>query len=373
MIIFRYFAREVFASLSAVTAVLLLIFLSNRFVHYLGAAVVGKLPAMVVAQLTILQIPHFLGLLLPLGMYIGILLAYGRLYVDSEMAVLYACGMSRKQLLGYTLIIALAVMLVVAVINLWLSPKVLSDKERLMEIARSASIVDTIAPGRFQYAAGGKQIYYVENISRDRTKVNTVFMAQRAKHENPKDNLVDPWHVMSAETGHINKNEDTGERFVVLKNGYRYHGKPGQKDFRIIKFGSHHIRLEIPQPTMGTDEQAMSTRELWSGASNPRYAAELQWRLSAPLSVLVLALIAVPMSRVKPRKGKYVQLIPATLIYIVYANLMIAGKAWVEEGIVPTYIGLWWVHACAIVVGLSIFYLPQIKLLVRAKRKRAAA
>ncbi len=191
----------------------------------------------------LLQVPHMLGLLLPLGMFVGMLLVYGRMYVDSEMTVLSACGMSTKKLTAYTMGIASIVLIIVALLNLYLSPKILGGKDRLYEFARSASIVDTIVPGRFQKVSGGKQVYYVEEVSRDRHTVNNVFIAQRAaKDDKPSHD----WNVLSARHGYVK--EDNHDRYFVLEDGTQYFGIPGERDYRIVKFGSLHTLIEVPRP-----------------------------------------------------------------------------------------------------------------------------
>jgi len=97
----------------------------------------------------------------------------------------------------------------------------------------------------------------------------------------------------------------------------------------------------------------LSTTTLWRERNkDPRAVAELNMRFALPLSVLILALIAVPLSRVETRKLKYMHLLPALLIYIVYMNLLLVGRAWLKQGKIAPGMGLWWVHGLFFVVGL---------------------
>ncbi|MBS0359183.1 MAG: LptF/LptG family permease, partial [Proteobacteria bacterium] len=177
MIIFRYLAKEIVSTMLAVTIILLLIFLCNQFVRYLGLAAAGKLPSLFVFRLMMLEVPNLLALLLPLGLFLGILLAYGRLYADNEMTALTTGGLSWGRFIGMTMTITVIVMLLVAFLVLWLGPKILTDREKLMTEGRNASIIDLITPGRFQVLSEGKKVVYIQSLTRDRKYAEDLFMA----------------------------------------------------------------------------------------------------------------------------------------------------------------------------------------------------
>ncbi len=352
MIIFRYFAKEVLTTLTAVTVVLLLIFLSNQLVHFLGLAAGGKLAGDVVFRLLGLQIPVLLGLLLPLGLYIGILLAYGRMYADNEMTVLAGCGVSQRQVLIMTLKIAAIVAVIVAIFMLWINPAVMAYRDKLMVSAGKTAILRTIMPGRFRVAPGGQSVFYVKGMSRDRTEAEDVFMARRNQDHRQG------WDLLSAHSTYQTIDKKTGDPELVINNGYRYMGQPGGKEFRIIKFKQYRVRIDRVAPKFSRDSDAMTTMELLRAKpTNLEVKAEFQWRLSLPLSALLLALLALPLSRVNPRQGKYARMVPAILIYVVYANMMFVDLKWTNDGKVPLWLGLWWVHvALLILIGLIYWY-----------------
>jgi lipopolysaccharide export system permease protein len=117
-----------------------------------------------------------------------------------------------------------------------------------------------------------------------------------------------------------------------------------------MKFAKHGIPFEISETQPGDlDDEAKTLAELLDTA-DPAAIAELQWRLSVPITLLVLTLIAVPLSRAPPRQGRYNNLILGVLIYIIYSNMLGASKAWVANESISPWVGLWWVH------GLFIFY-----------------
>ncbi len=349
-------------SLSVVTGVLLLIFICNQFVRYLSRAAAGKISGAIVFKIMSIQIPFLAGLLLPVGLFLGILLAYGRLYVDSEMTVLTACGLSRGQLLKMTQMMGLAVVVLVALLNFYVSPLLLAYQRAVMTQAESTALVDAIIPGRFQVTNGGKLVYYIEKFSHSKREVKNIFVAQK---ENGA--IEESWNVMAAKRGYEYKDPKTQDHFIVATDGHRYFGKPGEKQFKMIDFGKYGIRLPSDVSADDVTFEGMSSLHLLAlYRSVPKAAAELQWRISLPLSIPILILLAVPLSRVKPRKGRYAQLLPSILIYSIYGNMMFVAKDWVAHGKVPIYIGMWWLHAALLLFALTFYIKPQHKAALKA-------
>ncbi|GAB4393865.1 MAG: LPS export ABC transporter permease LptF [Gammaproteobacteria bacterium] len=363
MIVFRYLAREVFTTLIAITAILVLIFLSNQLVHYLAKAAAGKLSGKLLLHLLLLQIPHLLGLLLPLGLFLAILLVYGRMYVDNEMTVLFASGMTPLRLMGMTLALASGAMLIVAALNLWLSPVVTRDIANLMKQAKSAAIVELLIPGQFRESSDGRTIYYAQKISRDREHMYGLFMAQQ-QQDDPEH-----WTVMFAREGKIAIDPQDNQRYLVVSDGARYIGQPGMKDYRVVQFDSYHLPLRDEQETVGHyDEETLSTLQLIQQANDDnRVAAELQWRIAMPISLLLLALLAVPLSYIRPRHGKYAKILPAMLVYTVYANLLFVGRDWIQHGIISKQLGMWWIHGGLLLFTLAVLNNQRLRLLLRRK------
>lgn len=346
MIIFRYLTREVYSTLLAATIVLLLIFITNQLIHYLGEAASGGIPAKSVLQLMTLQVPLLLGYMMPLGLFIGILLAYGRLYVDNEMTVLSACGVSKWQLLAMTMGLTSFVVVLVAFLTLWLEPKVAWYRDHIFAEAAIASPLETVFPGRFQTLDKGKWVLYVGDVSRDHKKMRDVFAANFPGQFNA------PWTIVSAQ-GAYQAAQKNGDQFIVLTNGSRYLGIPGQKDFQIVHYGEYGVRLQSGKLHMNSETEYMPTTELIKkGNKNPKVAAELQWRLTMPVATLLLAFLAVPLSQVKPRSGRYAKLLPAILIFIAYVDLIFVAQGAIRKGTISPLPGIWMVHAGMLAFGI---------------------
>jgi lipopolysaccharide export system permease protein len=353
MIIFRYLTKEVLNTLLAVTFILLLIFLSKELVRYLGYAAQGKIGANILFQIMGLEIPYLLALLLPLGLYLGIVLAYGRMYADSEMRVLHACGFSVQRLMSITSVLAMIVAAIVFGLSLWLNPWIASHKDKIIAHSLSTdNVLNNLMPGRFQVSSDGKRVLYVEHISRDRKQASNIFLAdQGAKH----DDNTNVWTVVSAARGSQMMEKKTKDRFIVAFDGFRYEGMPGQNDFKIIQFKKYAVRLpEVVLTSKRQEQEALPTSQLWNNFNKPESAAEFEWRLSMPLMVLLLGMIAIPLSQIRPRHGRYSQLVPAILIYVVYVNLLFIARNWVEQDVLPKYIGMWWVHLVMLIIGLTL-------------------
>lgn len=368
MIIHRYFAKEIIVTLVTVTGILLLIFMSNQLIHYLGRAASGGLSASLVLDLMAIQLPYLLGYLLPLGLYLALLLVYGRFQADNEMVVWHACGLSIAQWVGFTQAIAVIVMAVVGVLTLWLSPHMMAVQDQLRHQTQSDIMLQTLMPGRFQSVPGGHGVLYVEQLSRDRSHTGRVFLAQPSTHKPGS------WTVVSAQSAYQTVNKATGEPFMVLKDGQRYSGVPGEYGFTETTFHRYGMKLDQGSTFFKRHHGAFSTKELWHRASSDTHAmAEFQWRLSVPFTVPILALLAIALSRVPPRFGRYSQLFPAILIFIVYLNGLFVVRNGLEVGTLSPWWGLWWLHALLLVLALFLLQKPRIKSFFSRKKTNLAA
>ncbi|MGL5741464.1 MAG: LPS export ABC transporter permease LptF [Legionella sp.] len=359
MIIFRYLAKEVFLTLISLTSILVLIFLSNQLIQYLNRAASGSIPGVIIMKLMMLEMPTLLSLLIPLGLYVAMLLAYGRLYAESEMTVLRACGYGPTQLLKHSFIMAILVTIIVAVVMIWGSPLIYIERAKLLRSTGIKTLVQTIMPGRFHEINDGQEVFYVQSMNRDHSKAEQVFLAKRSTVDNKTR-----WDVLWANQAFAETDSKTGEDYIILQEGKEYQGTPGHADYQVAEFGQYKARLPHPVvKKLSEDLRTMSTYNLLP-FNNPDVAkaAELQWRLSIPLMVLTLTLIAVPLSRINPRSGKYAKLLPAIIIYILYANLLFIARDAMVFGKTPQWLGMWWVHLIVVAYGLLLIWRNQTKL-----------
>lgn len=357
MIIFRYLFKEVYITLISLTVILMLIFLSNQLVHYLQRAASGSIPGLIIMKLMMLEIPNLTGLLLPLGFYISLLLAYGRLYADSEMTVMQASGYGPGHLLKHSMIMAFFVFVVVAVASIWASPYIAVERAKLLRSSGVQTLIKTLMPARFQSIGSDTQVFYVESMNREHTEAEHVFLARLSSR--PEKST---WDILWADKAYAEVDPQTNEDYVVLESGREYQGYPGQANYQVVEFERYRARLPHPNLALKDDRRTLTTAELWShAATNPAMAAELQWRFAIPLMVLTLTLVAVPLSRVNPRSGKFAKLLPAVIIYILYANLMFILRDAISSGKINAWVGMAGLHGSVILLGLFLLWRNQVR------------
>jgi len=201
-------------------------------------------------------------------------------------------------------------------------------------------------------------VVYTEDISADKKTMNQVFIAAKTG----KDELL---NLVYAESG-TQEIDASGERFLILKNGTRYLGKPGELNYQSISFGSYGMKIEEGDVEEAkVDRESMSSRDLWlEGDIESR--SLLQWRISLPLILPVMTLLAVSISRVNPRQGRFAHLFPAMLVYIAYLGLLIVARKSLAKGELPEWVGLWSVHI--LFLSLSLLLLKKEQLLSGLKR-----
>ena len=334
----------------AVTAVLLLVVMSGRFIKYMAeAAEKGFSPEMLLSVMGY-RLPGFIELILPLGLFLGILMAYGRLYLDSEMTVLSACGMSMRRLVMMTLVPAGLVALLVAYLSLDLSPAGARLAQDLFDEQRNRTEFDLLTPGRFQSLGKPGQVVYTESLTGDAKHMHNVFISQPERSASGKPKLI----LLVAESGYQKVDEKTGSRFLVMENGYRYDGKAGDADYRVTGYDQYAIKLPDPEPVNRELKSKLKPTSELLNSSQAADIAQLQWRISLPMLVPIIALIAVPLSRVNPRQGRYMRLLPSIFLYMGYLTLLTVARSAVSEEKLPTWLGLWWIHLLFLGIGLSL-------------------
>jgi len=332
----------------AVSLILLMVLVSGRLIKYLAEAASGNISADVLLTIMGYTLLDYIGLIMPLGLFIGILLTYGRLYLDSEMTVMSATGMSYRRLLGYSLIPAIGVSAIVSCFSLWIGPWGMLQRDELFRIQNTRTEFDTLAPGRFQTLGGGNRVTYTERLSDDRKVLQNVFISQRTTERGKEPQI----NLLVAETAFQHIDEETGDRFLLLRNGYRYDGKPGDLDYQVIQYDEYGFRLPQRALAEASDDSELKTLgQLWR-SDNPADMAQLQWRLSMPLLVPIVVMMAVPLSRVNPRQGRYLRLLPAIFLYMGYLVILSATRSSIEEGNLSPRLGLWWVHGMFLLVAL---------------------
>ena len=349
MLVFRYLAREVFVTLISLTVILMFILVSNQLVGYLNRAASGRIPGMLVLQLMGLEMPNLLSLLLPMGFYMSIMLAFGRLYSENEMLVLHACGMSTRRVLVYTMSMGLLVSSLVAGMVL-LNPDIAHERARLLETSGMKAFIQMLAPQQFQ-PLPQSQVLYIDEINRGHTHAEGLFLAKM----NLDPNQSWKWQIIAAHQLYLKQSPKQVDELVMTK-GRVYRVSPGSLKAQYGTF--EQVELKIPETHFdhNKDLRALPLSTIWKGcAKDPAMKAELQWRISIVLMSLVLSVVAVPLSRVNPRTGKFAKILPAIIIFLLYVGLLFI---WRDKVIYDGWQGgnMLVVHLVIILLGIFLFW-----------------
>ncbi len=345
MIIFRYLLKEALRAQIAVLAVLVTIFISQQFVKILADAAEGQFPGKLVATLLALNMPELLSLILPLSLFLGVMMAHGRMYADSEMTVLHAVGVSEWYVTRVTLVLAFIMAVISGITAIYVAPWAKETEYQVLEKAESEAGLAALVQGRFQRAANGKAVIYVEGLSKG--KLDKVFVAQMPEKEDPEGETA----LVLARGGRIVEGADGSQRLQLLE-GNRFSGVLNQKEYNLVQFGEYEMEIKAQEASHKRRKLSAYSMTQLLEENSPHAWAELHWRLAVPIALPLLTLIAVPMSRVNVRQGKFAKMLPAILIYLGYFGLLMAGRKAIENGAIPPILGLWWIHLAALIIGI---------------------
>ncbi len=341
-IIDRYIFREILKIFLAVLGVLLLVLFANSFIRFLGSVAEGAISNTVVLKLVGLEMSRLSGVLIPPAYFVAVLFALGRMYRDNEMTILCASGIGPWRVFRAVAIGGV----VLAVLVGWLAMSVLPRATLAIEVIKKnqqdAAALVGLGAGRFNEFEDGRLVVYLGEMSESDGVIRDIF-AQTSGHGRPG--------VVTAASGRLLTNQEGGDSIIVLKDGYRYEGIPGVTEFDIGHFAEYRIRLRRSKNDAYAEMRARPTLELAS-MNSPFAAAELQYRLSFPISILVFTVLSIPLSRSAPRRSVYGRLLMALLVYFIYMNLQKAAENWIKEQVIAPWPGMWWVHLLFLLLAL---------------------
>jgi len=329
-----------------VFAVLLGIVVVSQLIRLLGDAVSGLIAVEGVLALLGFSAMNYLPVLLSISLFVSIILTLSRCYRDSEMVVWFCSGAGLTRWISPVMWYALPVVGVIALLSLALSPWALQKADEFKNKLESRDDVAAATPGTFRESKQADRVYFIENVSAGSNRVGNVFVQSE---QNGK------LGTMVARQG-LQETLPNGDRFLVLLNGTRYEGIPGQRDYNIVEFERYAIRIDsVPVKPAQPWARTMSTLELWQNRTLWNIS-ELEWRVGLPISAAILALLAIPLSYVNPRAGRSLNLILAIVLYMLYNNMISVTNAWVGQGKLSPGIGLWGIHAVMLAITLLMFY-----------------
>jgi len=347
MIFRRALQREFAQTAAAVFVALFAILISTVLIRLLGQAAGGRVPADAVLALigfgALAQLPT----VLTLTLFIAVLVSLSRSYRDSEMVVWFAAGVPLTAWIRPVLMFALPLVLVVGAGSLYLTPWAQQKSSEYRDRIDSRDDTQRVAPGVFRESAGAQRVFFVEIGAGEDGRVRNVFVSDESR----EGQLV----VIASAEGYLH-NDEEGRRFVVLEKGRRYDGQPGTPEYRVMEFERYEVQIEqkvaVTQPSR---VRALPTAVLLAQRDD-RSMGEVLGRIGAPLSALLLALLAIPLSFVNPRAGRANGLLIALLTYLIYSNAISVFQGWVSQGRVGFASGLLLPHVIVLGLLAVLFY-----------------
>jgi lipopolysaccharide export system permease protein len=334
MIFQRAIRREFTQSAAGVFIALFAILMTTQLIRLLGDAAEGAIAPEAVAALLGFAALNYIPTLLSLSAFIAILLALSRSYRDSEMVVWFSCGMPLTAWVRPVLVFVMPLVLAITALSFFVSPWALSKSAEYRDNLETRRDTGQVTPGAFQESSSGERVIFVEDVSEDEHYIKNVFVSTM------RDQRLG---VTMAATGYQEFAEN-GDRFIVLQDGRQYEMQPGSVEFRTMEYARYAVRIETRE-ARGIEKTPRNTPMLELIVNDAdRYRAELLWRISVPVSAIILAVLAIPLSFVNPRAGRSANFLLAVFVYLVYNNMMTIGQAWVASGRISFLAGLICIH-----------------------------
>jgi len=351
VIIDRYIIREIARPTVMICTSLVGIFGCYIATRYLEDSVQGQIPGSMVILLILLRIAIAMEVLLPTTLYLSVMIAFGRLYRDSEMTGLFACGIRMSRILRPVVFVAITVGLIVACFSLYIRPWAWNQFFAMKARAEVNFDMTRMKGGNFYEIEGGRTVIFAEQVDNRTQQARHVFM----QINRPGKMQI----IYSREASQVSQ-DAAQQPILILKDGHSYEFTDAEKESEILQFGSLALPL-ASKDSMPSEQKvkAVSSEQLLS-SRDPEEIAELQWRLTTPLSTLLLALLGVPLSRSSPRQGKYAKVPLGILVFAVYYNLNAMTKKWIGQGIVGSIPGLWWIQVLLAALLLIFLWRPPL-------------
>ncbi|MDT9587214.1 MAG: LPS export ABC transporter permease LptF [Candidatus Arsenophonus melophagi] len=343
MIIIRYLVKEILKSQIAILGILILIFFSQKIIGILNSAAQGNIPSHLVFPLLWLGIPEMAQWIFPLSVFLGILMTYSKLYINSEITVMYACGFTNQVLVIAALILA-ACTAIMATINVaWILPLSAKYQEQSLADAKANLSLVSMIEGQFKTTKDQNIVLYISDVKGK--NFTDIFMAQLRQINNQRPSVV------IAEKGRIQEDQN-GNQIVILDKGTRYEGTALFRNFRITDFKDYQAVIDHKETVVTADKiEQKDLLQLWH-ASDAEAKAELHWRLTVVVSALIMALIGVPLSAVNPRHGRVLSMIPAMLLYLFFFLLQSTVHAHAKMDEINPRITMWLVNVAFLLLAL---------------------
>jgi lipopolysaccharide export system permease protein len=374
LIIDRHLVRQFAIPSFVVSAILATIFVGYSLSRFLTHSDGGLLNSAEIMQLTLLKVLIAMEVLLPIGLFFGLILGLGKLHSDSEIAALQASGVSEYSIVRPVLMLAIPVALVVAILSIYGRPWAYTQTYAMLAVAEASSDIDRIKPGQFyltrsappststagedSYTYGSQEATVEDLVEEERAVfIEKISPKQVLDQVFIRTRTGDEIEVIAAESGLLIERPSAQFHTLELDNARIFKRVEDGPDL-VATIQQFTIRVKNEQPQAPEYKAKAETSAKLKTSTHPEDQSEYQWRYSTAIATVLFALLAVPLSRSKPRQGRYAKLLLAFTIYAAYYNLIEVGRTWVEQQRTSS---LWWAPLLLGVV-VAVAYLPWYRL-----------
>ena len=330
---------DLLKTVSAILLVLVVIIVSQKFIKVLAQAIEGNIANDTVFALLGLKTVIVTSSFLPAAIFMAVLIVLGRMHQEQEIAAIASAGGGIFTLYRGIFLLMAPLAIGAAGLSMFAAPWAESKTQELMHEDKQSADVRGISAGRFSEYSNGELIFYTEKVDAD-GRMHNVFVQNK---QGDKTGLV------NADFGRLKTLP--GGLYLVLENGERVMGIPGQKDFTVEAFREYAVLVEQQNTVLNLSSQAVPIKDLWT-SSGLRDVAEIQNRLNTPFGVVLLAFLAAPLAKLSSRGGIYGSLLIAFGIYFVYGNLQRLNFSWVINGVIPSWLGYFWLNGLLLLLGV---------------------
>jgi lipopolysaccharide export system permease protein len=357
LIINRHLVRQVALPCFLVSAVLLIIFVGYSLSRFLNEADAGLLNTGEVIHLTLLKVLIALEVLLPIGLFFGIMLGLGKLHNDSEIVAMHAGGIGESRMIRPMASLAIPLTLTVAVLSIYIRPWAYTQTYSMLAVAEASSDIDRIKAGQF-YLTRKTDPVPEDGSQRERVRERAIFIEdispeQALSHVFIRTRIGDELEIISAQSGQLVARHEAQNSVLELDKARIFKRVKDGPDL-VARFDHFTINIANEQPEPPAYKAKSIASAVLKASENPKDQAEYQWRLSTPITTLLLALLAIPLSRSRPRHGRYAKLLLAFVIYAGYYNMIGISRTWIEQQKVTS---IWWAPSVLALV-VVLFYIP---------------
>ena len=362
MIIQRYIYREILLWFAVTVGIICLVYTGNKCIHYLEDIAAGKIVGNLLLELLGLKLASVLPRLLPGIILLALVLTYARFNADNEMVIMSLVGLGRTKQVQIVLWFAVPVCLLTCLMAFYVAPWTEYRMLVLKTQAKWEAAIASVAVGQFKTFGGGDKVVYVESLSADKQLMQNVFLHRRQAKKSD---------VLISKQAFLDTQSDSGARYIKFLDGKLYRGTPGQPDYQITEYESYNMLLAADETMLNLDGQIKAIPMATLLASDTaRHKAELQWRISLPLSCLLLTVFAVLLSQTATGQNRYLLIFTAILTYFMYSNLLGVAKTLLERGEITPALGLWQVHALLVIIMLIMYFQPLLSRRLKTHRRQ---